>query len=38
VAAYLIALLVAAGTTFALTPLVRRLSIRLKVIDHPSDR
>jgi UDP-GlcNAc:undecaprenyl-phosphate GlcNAc-1-phosphate transferase len=38
VAAYLIALLVAAGTTFALTPLVRRLSIRLRVIDHPSDR
>jgi UDP-GlcNAc:undecaprenyl-phosphate GlcNAc-1-phosphate transferase len=38
VAAYLIALLVAAATTFVLTPLVRRLSIRLRVIDHPSDR
>jgi UDP-GlcNAc:undecaprenyl-phosphate/decaprenyl-phosphate GlcNAc-1-phosphate transferase len=35
---YLIALLVAAGTTFALTPLVRRVSVRLRVIDHPSDR
>ncbi|HET9673123.1 MAG TPA: MraY family glycosyltransferase [Actinomycetota bacterium] len=37
-AAYLIVLVVAAGATFALTPLVRRLSIRLGVIDHPSDR
>jgi UDP-GlcNAc:undecaprenyl-phosphate/decaprenyl-phosphate GlcNAc-1-phosphate transferase len=38
VAAYLIVLLVAAGATFALTPLVRRLSVRLRVIDYPSDR
>lgn len=37
-AAYLIVLLVAAGATFALTPLVRRLSLRLRVIDYPSDR
>ena len=35
---YLIVLLVAAGATFALTPLVRRLSLRLGVIDYPSDR
>jgi UDP-GlcNAc:undecaprenyl-phosphate/decaprenyl-phosphate GlcNAc-1-phosphate transferase len=38
VAAYLIVLLVAAGATFGLTPLVRRLSLRLRVIDYPSDR
>ena len=37
-AAYLIVLLVAAGVTFGLTPLVRRLSLRLRVIDYPSDR
>ena len=37
-AAYLIVLLVAAGATFALTPVVRRLSLRLRVIDYPSDR
>jgi UDP-GlcNAc:undecaprenyl-phosphate GlcNAc-1-phosphate transferase len=35
---YLIILLVAAGATFVLTPLVRRLSLRLGVIDYPSDR
>jgi UDP-GlcNAc:undecaprenyl-phosphate GlcNAc-1-phosphate transferase len=38
VAPYLIVLVVAAGTTFVLTPLVRRLVIRLRVIDQPSDR
>jgi UDP-GlcNAc:undecaprenyl-phosphate/decaprenyl-phosphate GlcNAc-1-phosphate transferase len=38
VAAYLIVFLVAAGTTFALTPAVRRLSIRFGAIDRPSDR
>jgi UDP-GlcNAc:undecaprenyl-phosphate GlcNAc-1-phosphate transferase len=38
VAAYLIIFLVAAGTTFGLTPLVRRLALRFRVIDHPSDR
>ena len=36
--AYLIVLLVAAGVTFGLTPLVRRLSLQLQVIDYPSDR
>ncbi|HEX6263845.1 MAG TPA: MraY family glycosyltransferase [Actinomycetota bacterium] len=36
--AYLIVFLVAAGTTFALTPLVRRLAIRFGAIDEPSDR
>ena len=36
--AYLIVFLVAAGTTFALTPLVRRLVIRFGVIDAPSER
>ena len=36
--AYLIVLLVAAGVTFGLTPVVRRLSLRLGVIDYPSDR
>ena len=38
VAAYLILFLVAAGTTFALTPVVRRLSTRLGAIDQPSER
>jgi UDP-GlcNAc:undecaprenyl-phosphate GlcNAc-1-phosphate transferase len=38
VAAYVIVLLIAAGVTFGLTPLVRRLSLRLRVIDYPSDR
>jgi UDP-GlcNAc:undecaprenyl-phosphate GlcNAc-1-phosphate transferase len=38
VVAYLIVLLVAAGVTFGLTPLVRLLSLRLRVIDYPSDR
>jgi len=36
--AYLIVFLVAAGTTFALTPVVRRLAVRFGAIDHPSDR
>ena len=36
--AYLIVFLVAAGTTFALTPLVRRLAIRFGAIDTPSER
>ena len=36
--AYLVVFLVAAGTTFALTPLVRRLAIRFGAIDEPSDR
>ena len=38
VVAYLIVFLVAAGTTFALTPLVRRLAVRFGAIDVPSDR
>jgi UDP-GlcNAc:undecaprenyl-phosphate GlcNAc-1-phosphate transferase len=38
VAAYLIVFLVAAGTTFGLTPLVRRLAIRFGAIDAPSER
>ena len=38
VVAYLIVFLVAAGTTFALTPLVRRLAVRFGAIDHPSER
>jgi UDP-GlcNAc:undecaprenyl-phosphate GlcNAc-1-phosphate transferase len=38
VVAYLIVFLVAAGTTFALTPLVRRFAIRFGVIDAPSER
>jgi UDP-GlcNAc:undecaprenyl-phosphate/decaprenyl-phosphate GlcNAc-1-phosphate transferase len=38
VAGYLIVLLVAAGATFALTPLVRRAALRLGAIDYPSDR
>ena len=37
-AAYLIVFLAAAVTTFALTPLVRRLAIRFGVIDTPSER
>ena len=36
--AYLLVLLVAAGTTFGLTPLVRRLAQRFGAIDEPSDR
>ncbi len=38
VAAYLTVFLVAAGVTFGLTPLVRRLAVRFGVIDQPSDR
>jgi UDP-GlcNAc:undecaprenyl-phosphate GlcNAc-1-phosphate transferase len=38
VVAYLIVFLVAAGTTFALTPLVRHLAVRFGAIDAPSDR
>jgi UDP-GlcNAc:undecaprenyl-phosphate GlcNAc-1-phosphate transferase len=38
VAAYLIVFLVAAGVTFGLTPLVRRLAVRFGAIDEPSDR
>jgi UDP-GlcNAc:undecaprenyl-phosphate GlcNAc-1-phosphate transferase len=38
VVAYLIVFLVAAVTTFALTPLVRRLAIRFGAIDEPSER
>jgi UDP-GlcNAc:undecaprenyl-phosphate GlcNAc-1-phosphate transferase len=38
VAPYLIVLAVAAGVTFALTPLVRRLVTRVGVIDQPSER
>ncbi|MDQ4108049.1 MAG: undecaprenyl/decaprenyl-phosphate alpha-N-acetylglucosaminyl 1-phosphate transferase [Actinomycetota bacterium] len=36
--AYLIVFLIAAGTTFGLTPVVRRLAVRFKAIDQPSDR
>jgi UDP-GlcNAc:undecaprenyl-phosphate GlcNAc-1-phosphate transferase len=36
--AYLLVFLASAGTTFVLTPVVRRLVVRLGVIDHPSDR
>lgn len=36
--AYLIVFLVAAGTTFGLTPLVRRLAQRFGAIDEPSER
>ncbi|HWL90273.1 MAG TPA: MraY family glycosyltransferase, partial [Actinomycetota bacterium] len=36
--AYLIVFLVAVGSTFALTPLVRRFAIRFGAIDHPSER
>lgn len=35
---YLVAFAVSAGVTFLVTPLVRRLSLRLGWIDHPSDR
>ena len=35
---YLIVFLVAAGVTFGLTPLVRRLAIRFGAIDQPSER
>jgi UDP-GlcNAc:undecaprenyl-phosphate GlcNAc-1-phosphate transferase len=38
VAGYLIVFLVAAGVTFGLTPLVRRLAVRFGAIDQPSDR
>ena len=38
VAAYLIVFLVAAVTTFALTPLVRRFATPIGAIDRPSDR
>jgi UDP-GlcNAc:undecaprenyl-phosphate GlcNAc-1-phosphate transferase len=38
VAAYLIVFLVAAGVTFGLTPLVRRIAVRFGAIDQPSDR
>jgi UDP-GlcNAc:undecaprenyl-phosphate GlcNAc-1-phosphate transferase len=38
VLAYLLAFAVSAGVTFVATPLVRRLSLRLGWIDHPSDR
>jgi UDP-GlcNAc:undecaprenyl-phosphate GlcNAc-1-phosphate transferase len=38
VVAYLLVFLVAAGTTFGLTPLVRRLAQRFGAIDEPSDR
>ena len=38
VVAYLIVFLVAAGTTFALTPPVRRFAVRFGAIDYPSDR
>ena len=38
VVAYLIVFLVAAGTTFALTPPVRRIAVRFGAIDYPSDR
>ncbi|MGH2680471.1 MAG: glycosyltransferase family 4 protein [Actinomycetota bacterium] len=37
-AAYLIVFLIAAGTTFALTPVVRRLAHRFGAIDEPSER
>ena len=36
--AYLLVAVVAAGVTFAATPLVRRFSIATGAIDHPSDR
>jgi UDP-GlcNAc:undecaprenyl-phosphate/decaprenyl-phosphate GlcNAc-1-phosphate transferase len=38
VSAYLIVFAVSMGTTFVLTPLVRRLSIAIGAIDQPSDR
>ena len=36
--AYLIVFLVAAGATFGLTPLVRRLALQFGAIDQPSER
>jgi UDP-GlcNAc:undecaprenyl-phosphate GlcNAc-1-phosphate transferase len=38
VVSYLIVFLVAAGVTFGLTPLVRRLAVRFGAIDQPSER
>jgi UDP-GlcNAc:undecaprenyl-phosphate GlcNAc-1-phosphate transferase len=38
VVSYLIVFLVAAGVTFGLTPLVRRLAVRFGAIDEPSER
>jgi UDP-GlcNAc:undecaprenyl-phosphate GlcNAc-1-phosphate transferase len=38
VVAYLVVFVVAAGTTFGLTPLVRRLAQRFGAIDEPSER
>jgi UDP-GlcNAc:undecaprenyl-phosphate/decaprenyl-phosphate GlcNAc-1-phosphate transferase len=38
VVAYLIVFLVAAGVTFGLTPMVRRLAVRFGAIDQPSER
>jgi UDP-GlcNAc:undecaprenyl-phosphate GlcNAc-1-phosphate transferase len=35
---YLLVFAVSAGVTFVTTPVVRRLSVRLGWIDHPSDR
>jgi UDP-GlcNAc:undecaprenyl-phosphate GlcNAc-1-phosphate transferase len=35
---YVVVFLSSAGVTFAATPLIRRLSLRLGWIDHPSDR
>ena len=38
VSAYLVIFLASAGTTFALTPVVRRLAIRGGAISQPNDR
>jgi UDP-GlcNAc:undecaprenyl-phosphate GlcNAc-1-phosphate transferase len=38
VVSYLIVFLVAAGVTFGLTPMVRRLAVRFGAIDQPSER
>jgi UDP-GlcNAc:undecaprenyl-phosphate GlcNAc-1-phosphate transferase len=38
VIAYLFVFIASAGTTFALTPLVRRLAIRFHAVDEPNDR
>jgi UDP-GlcNAc:undecaprenyl-phosphate/decaprenyl-phosphate GlcNAc-1-phosphate transferase len=35
---YLLVFAISAGVTFAVTPVVRRLALRLGWIDHPSDR
>ncbi|HEX5950471.1 MAG TPA: undecaprenyl/decaprenyl-phosphate alpha-N-acetylglucosaminyl 1-phosphate transferase, partial [Actinomycetota bacterium] len=35
---YLVVFAVSAGVTFVVTPLVRRLSLRLGWVDQPSDR